>query len=90
MPKTFGPAQLLIVELEDETRNPWRWLPMIGRSPRFIVHWDGVSGPFLTRSMALPDYRSSVRFSLLPQLGTNPPLNSVNLCCLGRQSTYAG
>ena len=74
LPEAFGPEQLLVVEMEYETRNPWRWLPIIGRSPRFVVHWDGVSGPFLTHSMALPDYRSSVRFSLLPHLGKDPRL----------------
>lgn len=75
LPEAFGPEQLLVVELEYETRNPWRWLPIIGRSPRFVVHWDRVSGPFLTHSMALPDYRSSVRFSLLPRLRQYPSQN---------------
>jgi hypothetical protein len=74
LPPDLRREELLVVELEYETRNPWRWLPLIGHSPRFVVHWEGVSGPVWTPSVALPEYRSSVRFPLVPHLGENPRL----------------
>jgi hypothetical protein len=74
LPADLHDDQLLIVQLEYEIHNPWQWLPMIGHSPRFVVHWDGVSGPIWTPSVALPEYRSSVRFPLVPHRGENPRL----------------
>jgi hypothetical protein len=74
LPADMGPNQLLVVELQYEIHNPWQWLPMIGHSPRFVVHWDGVVGPIWTPSVALPEYRSTVRFPLIPRRGENPRL----------------
>jgi hypothetical protein len=32
---------LLDVDVEYETKNPWRWLPVVGGSPRYLVELEG-------------------------------------------------
>lgn len=37
-----GPDKLITARLEYEIRNPWSWLPIFGRTPRYIAFFSGM------------------------------------------------
>ncbi len=57
---------LIIVDVEYETRNPWRWLPLIGNSPRFLVHFTGSRAAY---DVSLPPRLKQHSFSVIPKPG---------------------
>jgi hypothetical protein len=53
---------VLDVDIEYDARNPWRWLPLIGSSPRYLV---GLEGAVRTLPVSLDPYVRREQFPVI-------------------------
>jgi hypothetical protein len=66
------PARLLVVDVEYETTNSLRWLPIIGPSPRYLV---GIDGALSRMAVSLNPYTGHTRFPIVLKPGQSPTLH---------------
>lgn len=57
---------LLVIDVEYQVHNPWRWLPLIGNSPRYLVHITGAKAGY---DVSLPPHLNQHSFSVIPKPG---------------------
>jgi hypothetical protein len=69
-----GASQVTVldVELEYEAQNPFRWLPVVGPMPRYLI---GVEGGVTPMPISLDPYVSSSHFPVFAKPGQTPVLH---------------
>ena len=66
-----SPVTVLDVELEYDAKNPFRWLPVVGPMPRYLI---GVEGGVTPMPISLDPYVSSSHFPVFAKPGQSPLL----------------
>ena len=73
IPDATGSAVTLIeVDIEYETHNRLRWLPIIGPSPRYLI---GIEGALSHTPISLNPFVNRARFPVLVAVGQRPTLH---------------
>jgi uncharacterized membrane protein len=67
-----SPVTVLDVELEYDAKNPFRWLPVVGPMPRYLI---GVEGGVTPMPISLDPYVSSSHFPVFAKPGQSPVLH---------------
>jgi hypothetical protein len=67
-----GSVIVLEIELGYQTRNAFRWLPIVGSMPRFLV---GVEGAVTPMPISLDPFVTSARFPVFARPGQRPVLH---------------
>jgi hypothetical protein len=57
---------LYVIDVEYETKNPIRWLPLLGNSARYLIH---VTGAKVGYDISLPPYLTKHSFPVIPVPG---------------------
>jgi hypothetical protein len=71
-PDGASPVTVLDVELGYATKNPFRWLPVVGPMPRYLI---GVEGGATPMPISLDPYVSSSHFPVFARPGQTPVLH---------------
>lgn len=62
IPRGDGSPQLLEIEIDYTTHNLFRWLPVVGATPRYLI---GVTGAISHDAISLEPYSTTKRFPLV-------------------------
>jgi len=72
LPTATAPLNVLEIEVDYEVHNPWRRLPVIGASPRFLI---GIGGAASRFPVSLNPWTRRMRFPIVVRPGEQPVLH---------------
>lgn len=71
-PLPVSGTSVIEVEVEYQVHNPWRWLPIVGASPRFLI---GIEGATSRMAVSLDPFVTRMRFPIIVTSGQRPVLH---------------